>query len=282
MGLPMASNLMKKSKLPVWGYDVFDARREMFAQTGGVTVDTPREIYAERDVVFFCLPTNAALKDCVEEFISVAPKGSIAVDIGSTSPGVIRSLHAAAKEKGLSLIDSPVSGGEPKAIDGTLAMMCGGNKNIFDDVAPLLQTMGSTVTYMGNSGNGSVAKLANNMIVACNLAALGEAFCFAQKAGLDVKTLFEAIRNGFAGSIAMDVKAPCLIERNFAPSARIDIHQKDLDNAVNLAKEMKVEIPLSHMALDLMNEMIAQGKGDDDHCGIAQIYEQRMKILLGS
>jgi 2-hydroxy-3-oxopropionate reductase len=194
---------------------------------------------------------------------------------------MIRVLYEKSKSRKIALLDSPVSGGEPAAIDGTLVLMCGGDRDAFDRVLPLLRTMGTTVTYMGGSGNGDVAKIANNMIVGCHLAALGEAFCFAQKAGLDIETLFEAIKNGFAGSAVMNAKAPRLIERDFSPSARIAVHQKDLKNAAELAARMNVKIPLSEIVLDYMNQMEAQGRVDEDHCAIARIYEQSMGIRLG-
>lgn len=267
--------------MPVIGYDVSKERCDLFQEYGTIAKN-PHEIYSQCDTVFFCLPTNALLKDCIEALISVAPSETIVVDMGSTSPEIIRPLWQAAQAKGIALIDSPVSGGEPKAIDGTLALMCGGDKNIFDRVAPLLHMMGGTVTYMGGSGNGSVAKLANNMIVGCNLAAMGEAFCFALKAGLNIETLFEAIRHGVAGSTVLEFKAPRLIHGDFTPpSARVSVHQKDLKNAVALAKKMGVEIPLSHKVLDYMDELEAQGRADEDHCAVARIYEQTMGVKLG-
>ncbi|MDR2179802.1 MAG: prephenate dehydrogenase/arogenate dehydrogenase family protein [Synergistaceae bacterium] len=281
MGLPMAKNLARKSGISVVGYDVSKERCGLFREYGAIA-DNPEEIYGGCDVVFFCLPTNELLEGCVEALISVAPKGTTVVDMGSTSPEVIRSLSPAAQEKGISLIDSPVSGGEPKAIDGTLALMCGGNEEAFRRVAPLLAMMGSTVTYMGGSGNGSVAKLANNMIVGCNIAAVGEAFCFALKAGLNIETLFEAIRRGFAGSAVLESKAPLVIQGAFTPpSARVSVHQKDLKNAVALAEKMGVEIPLSHKVLDYMNELETQGLAGEDHGAVARIYEQTMGVKLG-
>ena len=212
--------------------------------------------------------------------MSTKRKGTIIVDLSSTSPNVIREMYAKAKEADISLIDSPVSGGEVGAIEGTLAMMCGGDKEIFDQVEPLLHFMGSTVTYVGKTGCGSVAKLANNMIVGCNIAAVGEALAFAVKAGLDPEVLYTAIKDGFAGSAVLSSKAPKIISRDFEASARIAVHQKDLKNAVHLADELGIEIPISNMVLDYMNEMEADGKVNEDHCSIAKIYEKRMGVEI--
>jgi 2-hydroxy-3-oxopropionate reductase len=280
MGLPMAINLLKKSELPVWGYDVSAERSDLFARAGGVSADL-RAIGAECGVIFLSLPKNALVKSVVDELLSLCPGGTVILDTSSSAPEMIRALYKKAKARRIALLDSPVSGGEPAAIDGTLVLMCGGDKDAFDRALPLLRTMGTTVTYMGGSGNGDVAKIANNMIVGCHLAALGEAFCFAQKAGLDVATLYEAIKNGFAGSAVMNAKAPRLIAGDFSPSARIAVHQKDLRNAAELAERMNVRIPLSEIVLDYMDQMEAQGRVDEDHCAIARIYEQSMGIELG-
>jgi 2-hydroxy-3-oxopropionate reductase len=158
--------------------------------------------------------------------------------------------------------------------------MCGGDKEIFDEVKPLLLTIGNSATYMGQAGCGSVAKLANNMIVGCNIGAVSESFAFAVKAGIDPEVLFNAIKGGFAGSEVMNAKIPKIISRNFEASARISVHQKDLKNAVNMAEELCVEIPMSKLVLDYMNEMEAQGKINEDHCAIAKIYEKNMGVEI--
>jgi 2-hydroxy-3-oxopropionate reductase len=275
----MAVNLLKKSGLPVLGCDVSAERSDLFAGAGGVSSDL-RTIGAECGVIFLSLPKNELVKSVVDELLSLCPEGTAILDTSSSAPEMIRALYQKAKDRGIALLDSPVSGGEPAAIDGTLVLMCGGDRDVFDRVLPLLRTMG-TGTYMGGSGNGDIAKIANNMIVGCHLAALGEAFCFARKAGLDLETLYEAIKNGFAGSAVMNAKAPRLIAGDFSPSARIAVHQKDLKNAVELAGRMNVKIPLSEIVLGYMDQMEAQGRVDEDHCAVARIYEQSMGIELG-
>jgi len=280
MGLPMASNLVKKSKLEIVGFDILEEKRKIFKEIGGTPVDNTGEITNTCDIIFLCLPTNDLVKSSIQNIIDTKRKGTVIVDLSSTSPNVIREMYAKAKETEINLIDSPVSGGEVGAIDGTLVIMSGGDKETFEQVEPLLHYIGSTVTYMGKTGCGSVAKLANNMIVGCNIAAVCEALAFAVKAGLDPEVLFTAIKDGFAGSAVLNSKAPKIISRNFEASARIAVHQKDLKNAVHLADELGIEIPISNMVLDFMNEMEADGRANEDHCAIARIYEKRMGIEI--
>jgi len=280
MGLPMALNLLKKSDYSIMGYDIFNEKRSIFIGNGGNSPDNIDEIYQNCDIIFLCLPSNELVKESVQEIIHKGKKGTIIVDLSSTAPTVIRELYELAKQAEISLLDSPVSGGEPGAIAGTLVLMCGGDRKTFDEVNPLLHCMGSSVTYMGQSGCGSVAKLANNMIAGVYLGAMSEGLAFALKAGLDPETLFNAIKDGYAGSPIFKVKAPKIINRNFEASARIAVHQKDLKNAVELAEEMGVEIPMSNMVLQYMNEMESLGRVNEDHCAIVKIYEKNMGIQV--
>ncbi len=283
MGLPMATNLMRNGgRLAVTGFDVAPERRELFGRAGGTAVDSVEEVCRRSDCIFLSLPKNELVEIIVTEITRLCPAGTIVVDTGSSSPALIRKLYAMAGEKGISLVDSPVSGGETGAVEGSLVLMAGGDKAVFEIVRPYLERMGKSVTYMGASGNGSAAKVVNNMIVGIHLAALGEAFCFARKAGLDLGTLFEAIRGGFAGSPVMDLKAPRLISRDYSASARTAVHQKDLKNARELAEHLGVDIPLSMMVLDYMNRLEAMGKADEDHCAVARIYEQAMGLEEGA
>ena len=280
MGLPMAINLVKKTKQSVIGFDVLEEKMNMFKENGGTPVNTAEELYSNCDIILLSLPTNDLVKLSIQGIIDKGKQGAIIVDLSSTAPNVIREMYPKAKESGVKLLDSPVSGGEAGAIAGTLVIMCGGDKEIFDEVKPLLLTIGNSATYMGQAGCGSVAKLANNMIVGCNIGAVSESFAFAVKAGIDPEVLFNAIKGGFAGSEVMNAKIPKIISRNFEASARISVHQKDLKNAVNMAEELCVEIPMSKLVLDYMNEMEAQGKINEDHCAIAKIYEKNMGVEI--
>ncbi|HBV67882.1 MAG TPA: hypothetical protein DEF04_06650 [Clostridiales bacterium] len=279
MGLPMAMNLVKNG-VQVTGFDVVESRRKAFEESKGISTDKTEIITQSCDIIFLCLPTNDLVKSTIEQVIASGRTGTIVVDLSSTAPSVIREMYPKCLEAEISLLDSPVSGGEAGAIDGTLAIMCGGDKHVFDEVQPLLHHIGKTATYMGGAGCGAVAKLANNMIVGCNIGAVGEALAFAVKAGLDPMTLYNAIKDGFAGSAVLDSKAPKIISRNFEASARIAVHQKDLKNAVDLAGELNIERPMSKMILDYMNEMESEGMVNEDHCAIAKVYEKRMGVEI--
>lgn len=279
MGLPMATNLIKKSGQPIMGFDIVEERRNEFKENGGILVERAEEIY-NSDIIFICMPTNELVKSCIQGIIETGRKGTIIVDLSSTAPNVIKEMYAKAKKNEVRLLDSPVSGGIVGAVAGTLAIMCGGDKDVFDEARPLLLCMGGSATFMGAAGYGSIAKLANNMIVGCTIGALAESFTFAVKAGIDPETLYNAIKGGSAGSAVMNVKVPRFINRDFEPGARTAVHQKDLKNAVELAKELGVEIPLSKMILDYMNELEAQGKVNEDHSAIAKIYEKNMGVEI--
>lgn len=280
MGLPMAANLMNKSGCDVTGFDVVEAARERFEAQGGKTTGNADEIYADSEVIFLCLPKNELVDSTVREIIKKAKPGTIIVDFSSTAPGVIRELFPLVKEAGMELLDSPVSGGETGAAAGTLVVMSGGEKETFDKVEDLLYCVGATVTYMGCTGCGSVAKLANNMIVGCNLVSVGEAYAFAAKAGLDPQVLYHAIKDGFAQSAVMDIKVPKILSRDFTASARIAVHQKDMKNAMQLANEMGVEIPMSAIVLNHMNQMEEMGLIHEDQCALIKVFEKQMDIQV--
>ena len=260
MGYGMTGNLIDKSGCDIYGYDPVPALRERFAARGGKVLDDAKTLYKTCDIIFMCLPTNAIVKATITEIMETARPGTTIVDMGSTSPYVIQELHAAAVEKGFHLLDSPVSGGETGANGGTLVIMCGGEKEVFDEVRPYLLMMGKTATYMGPSGCGSTAKVANNMMVGIHLCAMGEAFAFAKKAGLDPQTLFDAIKGGFAQSAVMDGKVPKLLSRDFSASARIAVHLKDINNAMDVAAHLGVELPMTEIVKEQMDWMDARDR----------------------
>lgn len=280
MGYGMTSNLIDKSGTTVYGYDPVPALRERFAARGGKALESGKELYETCDIIFMCLPTNAIVKQTITEIMEIAKPGTTIVDMGSTSPYVIQELHTTAVEKGFNLLDSPVSGGEIGANGGTLVIMCGGEKEVFDEVKPYLEMMGKTVTYMGKSGCGSTAKVANNMMVGIHLIAMGEAFAFATKAGLDPETLFNAIKDGFAQSTVMDVKVPKLLSRDFTASARIAVHLKDINNAMDVAEHLGIEIPATKVVKDQMDWMYDHGMIDEDQCALAKYYENSMGVEI--
>lgn len=280
MGYGMTSNLIRKSDADtaIWGYDPVEPLRQRFSAVGGKAVEDPLEIYHNCEIIFMCLPTNALVKATVTEIMQEARPGTIIVDMGSTSPYIIQELHQQALEKGFQLLDSPVSGGETGANAGTLVIMCGGEKEVFEQVKPYLEKMGKTVTHMGPSGCGSMSKIANNMMVGIHLSAMSEAFAFAVKAGIDPATLFHAIAGGFAQSAVMDIKMPMILERDFSPSARIAVHLKDVNNAMEMADHLQVELPLTKIVKEQMEWMEAKGMVNEDQGAMVKYYEDAMGV----
>jgi len=202
-----------------------------------------------------------------------ARAGSTIVDMSSISPLVAQKVGAECKAKGVRFLDAPVSGGEPKAIDGSLAIMVGGDAAVFQEIEPVLRAMGSSVTLTGAVGAGNVTKLANQIIVACNIAAMSEALVLATRAGLDPNVVFNAIKGGLAGSTVLNAKAPMVIGRNFQPGFRIRLHEKDLRNALLAGESLKVGLPLTSAVQQMLIALMNQGKGDLDHSAIATFLE---------
>jgi len=186
---------------------------------------------------------------------------------------VAQKVGAACEAKGVEFVDAPVSGGEPKAIDGTLAIMVGGKPEVFERVKPILEKLGSTVTLTGPIGAGNVTKLANQIMVACNIAAMGEALVLATRAGLDPEVVFNAVKGGLAGSTVLNAKAPMVIARNFKPGFRIRLHQKDLRNALLAGESLKVPLPLTSVVQQMLMTLMNEGKGDLDHSAIVNFVE---------
>ena len=280
MGLPMAKNLLKKSGCEILGYDVMEKQREGFIAAGG-TVAEPEEIYKTCDVIMQILPTHAIIRDSVEKAVKFGKPGRIIVDLISTAPDIIQELYKLAKDAGMYLLDSPISGGNPMAIAGTLAIMTGGDKEAFEEVKPLLECMGTPV-YVGGPASGSVTKLVNNMVAGAYLVAMAEGYAFAAKAGIDLQTTFEATRGGFAGGPLYDNKIPKLIHRDYEPGARVAVHRKDILNAKHYAHHLGVDTPMTDVVLQVMDWMNDNGHIDEDQIAMVKYYEDKMGVTVGS
>lgn len=281
MGYGMASNLIDKHADTVYGYDPVPEARERFAARGGCALEDARELYRTCNIIMMCLPSNAIVQATIEDIIATARPGTTIVDMGATAPHIIRELHAKAAEQGMYLLDAPVSGGSAGAEAGTLAIMCGGEPEVFEHVLPYLQMVGGTITHVGGPGCGDVAKLANNMIVNTGLLTIGEAFAFAKKAGVDARTLYAAMEGGAAESAILNLRASMIFERRFTPpTARATIGYKDAVNALDLAKELGVELPLTEMLADRYQWMVNHGIGEEDHSAIVKYYEDSMGVTI--
>ncbi len=231
---------------------------------------------ARSEMVITMLPDGPEVEAAVlgaGGVLAGAAPGITLVDMSSVSPLVSQKVAAACAAKGVDFLDAPVSGGEPKAVDGTLAIMAGGHREVFDRVLPVLQLVGSSVTLTGAVGAGNVTKLANQIMVACNIAAMGEALTLATRCGLDPEVVFNAVKGGLAGSTVLNAKAPMVIARNFKPGFRIRLHQKDLRNALLTAESAKVALPLTSLVQQMLIALMNQGKGDLDHSAIVTFIE---------
>ena len=276
MGKPMSKNLIKA------GYSlvVNDVNKQAVAELaalGAETAENAAEVARKSDLVITMLPNSPHVKTVVlgkGGVIEGAKPGQIVVDMSSIAPLASKEVGAALAAKGVEMLDAPVSGGEPKAIDGTLSIMVGGKKELFDQCLPILQKMGSSVVLCGDIGAGNTTKLANQIIVALNIAALSEAMVLASKAGVDPEVVYKAIRGGLAGSTVMEAKAPMILAGNFKPGFRIELHIKDLANAIETGHEVGVPLPLTSQVMEIMQALKVDGKAANDHSGIVQYYEK--------
>jgi len=280
MGKPMAKNLLKAGHSLVV-YDIMPAGADEVAAAGAVKGSSPKDVAGQTEIVITMVPDGPEVEQAVlgsNGVLEGAKKGTIVVDMSSISPMVAQKVGAKCEAQGIDFLDAPVSGGEPKAIDGTLAIMVGGKQEIFDKVEPILRTMGSTVVLTGKVGAGNVTKLANQIMVACNIAAMGEALVLATKAGLDPEVVFNAVKAGLAGSTVLNVKAPMVYTRNFKPGFRVRLHQKDLRNALLAAESLKVSLPLTSAVQNILVSLMNNGKGDLDHSAIVQFIEEMAAV----
>lgn len=282
MGMPMTRNLIKAG----FNVTVFDLNQEavnLIATEGANAATSGKEVAENSDVVITMLPKGEHVRAAVfgvNGVIEGAHEGLTVVDMSSVSPVDSKQMATHASEKGVHFLDAPVSGGEPKAIDGTLAIMVGGEEAVFENAKPVLQAMGTDIVLVGDSGCGTTAKLANQIIVNLNIAAVSEALALASKAGINIEKMYEAIRGGLAGSTVMDAKIPMILDRNFKAGGRVDINMKDLTNVMNTAHELDVPLPLSSQLLEIFHSLKADGKEALDHASIVQHYEKMANVIV--
>ena len=277
MGKPMAKNLVKA------GYDVIVADKfapaavEELVACGAAAGASNMDVGSQADIVITMVPNSPHVKEALfgeDGAAKTMKKGTIVLDCSSINPIASREICAELEKRGIEMPDAPVSGGEPKAVDGTLAFMVGGKQEIFEQCQPILSKMGSSVVRCGDIGAGNVTKLCNQTIVAVNIAALAEAMQMGQMCGVEPQKIFEAIRGGLAGSTVMNAKAPMMMDQNFKPGFRIDLHIKDLNNVVDAAKTVDAPIPLTQAVLEMMKILHHDGDGSCDHSALLKYYQK--------
>ena len=280
MGKPMSKNLIKA------GYDlvVCDLNSAAVAELkelGASSEGSAKSVAEASDVIITMLPNSPQVKAVVlgeGGVLEGIKPGSVVIDMSSIAPLASREVAAELAKKGAAMLDAPVSGGEPKAIDGTLSVMVGGEKEVFDKYYDIMKTMAGSVVYTGGIGAGNITKLANQIVVALNIAAMSEALVLATKAGVEPELVYQAIRGGLAGSTVLDAKAPLVLDRKFNPGFRINLHIKDLANALDTAHEIGVPLQLTAAVMEMMQALKVDGMGELDHGALVRYYEKLAQV----
>jgi 2-hydroxy-3-oxopropionate reductase len=282
MGKPMAINLVKAGyQLTV--YDQYPAPVEELVKQGALSADSSSAVAATSDIIITMLPNSPDVEVVVlgkKGVLEGIKAGAIIIDMSSIEPLVSQKIAKIASEKRVEFLDAPVSGGEPGAIQGALAIMVGGKQAIFDKCLDIFNVMGKSAVLVGDIGAGGFAKLANQIIVALNIAAVSEAFVLGQKAGLDPEKLFQAIRGGLAGSNVMDAKAPLMMDRKFDPGFKIKLHDKDIKNALSTAGDLQLPLPLTGLIQQMITTLLVDGHGESDHSAIVHFVENLAKTKV--
>ena len=282
MGRPMVKNLIKAG-YSVIVYDIVKAAVEEMVSEGAAQASSAAEAARGVNTVITMVPDSADSEAAIMGAGGVlegVASGSTIIDMSSIAPGMSQRIGSACENAGVNFLDAPVSGGEPKAIDGTLAIMVGGKRETFDKYVEIFEVLGGSVVLCGGYGAGNTTKLANQIIVAANIEAVGEALVLAKKAGLDPNVVYQAIRGGLAGSTVMDAKAPMMIDGDFKPGFRIKLHQKDLHNALLTGKELGVPLPVTSLVQQMIGSLMNDGKGDLDHSAIANFIEDMAGVTV--
>ena len=282
MGKPMAINLIKAGYSLVV-HDINQSAVGELVQNGALDGQSSSGVTEKCQIIFTMLPDGPEVEEVIcgsgGVLESIEPE-SIVVDMSSISPTVSKNAAEKLRQKQAHYVDAPVSGGEPGAIAGTLAIMVGGDKQIVEKVTPLLAHMGKSVVRVGDVGAGQTVKLVNQILVALHIGAMGEAMLLAKKCNVDCMRTYEAIKNGLAGSNVLNAKVPLVLDRNFKPGFKMKLHKKDLRNAMSVADELGLELPLAKTIQKLLNNLVDTGHGEEDHGGLVQAVEKLNNLTI--
>ncbi|HXG03826.1 MAG TPA: 2-hydroxy-3-oxopropionate reductase [Candidatus Binatia bacterium] len=275
MGRPMARNLLKAG-YPLVVHNRSRAAVDELATAGAKPAGSPREVAGQCDVLITMLPNSPDVEAVAlgpDGILEGARRGLIYADMSTISPLVSQKVGRALQARGVEMLDAPVSGGEKGAIEGTLSIMVGGDRAVFDRVLPVFQAMGRTITYLGPLGSGGFTKLANQIIVALNLTALAEALTLARKAGLDREATLRALAGGLAGSRCLEQKTPNYLSGSYQPGFKVDLHYKDLGLIMEAARALGVPVPTTAVVQELFSALRVKGRGGLDHSAIITLLE---------
>jgi len=281
MGKPMVKNLIDAG-YPTVAYDINKEALEEIISYGAKRAFSCKEVASQCDIIITMLPNSPDVKKVVlgkEGVIEGVSRGQILIDMSSIAPLVTQEIAKELYAKGVEMLDAPVSGGQEKAMAGSLAIMVGGKEEVFKKCKDILEVMGKP-TLVGDIGAGQTTKLVNQVIVAINIAAVAEGLILGKKAGVDPKNLFNAIKGGLAGSQCLVDKAPRMFAGNYEPGFRMKLHVKDLTNALETSRELHNAMPLSAQVMEMMQALMADGHSEIDHGGLALFYEKLNSISL--
>jgi 2-hydroxy-3-oxopropionate reductase len=271
----MAKNL-RKAGYPLIVHNRSRPAVDDLVQAGAKAAGSPREVAGQCDVLITMLPNSPDVELVAlskEGVIEGARRGLVFIDMSTISPLVSQKVGKALESRGVRMLDAPVSGGEKGAIEGTLSIMVGGDRALFEQVLPIFQAMGKTITHLGPLGFGGFTKLANQIIVAVNLTALAEALTLARKAGLDRELTIKALSGGLAGSRCLDQKAPNYVQGSYKPGFKIDLHYKDLGLIMEAARALGVPLPATAVVQEMFNALRVKGRGQLDHSAVITLLE---------
>lgn len=283
MGRPMALNLVKA------GYQlaVYARRAGMMApltQAGATACQSAAEVASNSEVIFICVADTPDVEEVIlseKGVLAGASDNSVVVDMSTISPSATRRLAEQLGQKGVHMLDAPVSGGEQGAIDGALSIMVGGETAVFERVRPLFEVMGKNIVHIGTNGAGQVTKSCNQIVVAQAIAAVGEALLLAQASGVDPAKVRAALMGGFAGSRVLESHGQRMLERNFKPGFKAGLHHKDMRIAMESAHELGLSLPGAAIVSQYLNAVVGLGKGEHDSISILEVQEAACGLHLG-
>jgi 2-hydroxy-3-oxopropionate reductase len=276
MGGPMAANLVKAG-FDVTGYNRTRSKVDALIEAGGRGADDVPEAVRDADVIVTMLPDSPdveAVATGEDGIFTNARPGALYVDMSSIRPDVSARLAELGRDRGLRVLDAPVSGGEVGAIEGTLSIMVGGEAADFEEAKPVLQAVGKTIVHVGPAGSGQTVKAANQLIVAGNIELVAEAIVFLEAYGVDLKAALEVLGGGLAGSTVLARKGTSMLAREFQPGFRLELHHKDLGIVQSAAREAGVVIPLGAVVSQLVAALVARGDGGLDHSGLLKLVQE--------
>jgi 2-hydroxy-3-oxopropionate reductase len=283
MGRPMAQNLMEAGYELVL-YNRTIEKAEELAGNGTAVAGSPKEVAESSDIVITMLPDSPQVEEVVagkDGVLEGIKEGSLIVDMSTISPMVTRELAAKVEERGASMLDAPVSGGDVGAQQGTLSIMVGGSEEDFERAKPLFEVMGQTIAHVGKTGAGQTAKAANQIVVALTIEAISEALVLGSKAGIAPEKIIEALSGGLAGSNVMEAKKEKFLEHDFNPGFRVELHHKDLGIALAAGREYGVSLPVTAVVDQMLEVLKAKGRGDRDHSAILTLIEDEAQHEIG-